>query len=397
MIEKPSFTPRKMPVRPAPSALRQHWRLREDVVFLNHGSFGACPGFILDLQTELRAEMEAEPVQFLWRRYEERLEPSRRALAEFIGARSQDTVFISNATSGVNAVLRSSLLGAGDELLTTNVAYNACRNVIDEVSRATGARLVVAQVPFPSSGPGEVIDAIIRATTPRTKLAMIDHVTSDTGMILPIEEIVAELSARGVDTLVDGAHAPGMVPLKLGSNFQPAFYTGNLHKWVCAPKGAAFLWVREDKQQHLQPPVISHGNNRTRPGFTAFQDRFDWPGTLDPTAWMCVGEALRWMERLLPGGWSEVRQRNHELALAGRRLLCERFGTGPACPEEMIGSLATVRLPARLQGRSAGGKLDREQLELYDKFGVEVPFSRIGQPPARYLRISAPVSGPVAD
>jgi isopenicillin-N epimerase len=260
------------------------------------------------------------------------------------------------------------------------VAYNACRNALLETARRTGARVFIADVPFPIGGPDEAVRAILDAVTPRTRLAMIDHVTSDTGLILPIAQIVRELAALGVDTLVDGAHAPGMVPLNFGETFRPAYYTGNLHKWVCAPKGAGFLWVREDRQSEMQPPIVSHGNNRTRPGYTPFQDRFDWQGTIDPTPWFCVGEAIRWMERLLPSGWEEVRNRNHALALEARRLLCSRFGTDPACPESMVGSLATIRLPGSLQGRPAAGKLDADQLELYDRFGIEVPFSRIGTP-----------------
>jgi isopenicillin-N epimerase len=383
--------------RPAPSPLRSRWRLKPDVVFLNHGSFGACPGAILDIQTRFREEMEAEPVQFLWRRYEERLEPSRTVLASFIGAQPRDVVFVGNATVGVNAVLRSVPLKLGDELLTTNFAYNACRNALIETSRRAGARVVIAELPYPLRTADQAVEAILRAATPRTRLAMIDHVTSDTGVVLPIEVIVRELAGLGVDTLVDGAHAPGMVALDLEKNPRPAYYTGNLHKWVCAPKGAGFLWVREDRQEALQPPVISHGNNRPRTGYTPFQDRFDWQGTIDPSPWFCVGEAIRWMQALLPGGWTALRERNRELAVAARQLLCARFEVDPACPESMLGSLATVRLPERFQGKPAAGKIDSEQLELYDRFAIEVPFSRVGQPPVRYLRISAQIYNELAD
>ena len=357
-------------------------------MFLNHGSFGACPKAILKLQSELRAQMEAEPVQFLWRRYEERLEPARVELAKFLGARVRDLAFITNTTTGVNAVARSLKLRRGDELLTTSLDYNACRNVLVEVCRRAGAKLVVARVPFPLRGADEAVDAVLRAVTPRTRLAMIDHVTSDTALVLPVARLVRELQTRGVDTLIDGAHAPGMWPLQL-QKLGAAYYTGNLHKWVCAPKGAAFLWAREDKQPELQPPVISHGNNRARPGFSAFQDRFDWAGTFDPTAWFCVGEAIQWMGKLLPGGWRELRQRNHELAVAARRLLCTRLEVEPPCPENVLGSLVTIPLPPRFQHAPLGGKIDPEQLRLYDEFGIEVPFNRCGQPESRCFRVSA--------
>jgi isopenicillin-N epimerase len=334
--------------------------------------------------------MEAEPVQFLWRRYEERLEPSRVALAKFVGARSLDLVFVTNATTGVNAVVRSLKLRRGDELLTTDLDYNACRNALVETVRRSGARLVVASVPFPLRSSDEIIEAVLRAVTPRTRLAMIDHVTSNSALVFPVRQIIRELDARGVDTLVDGAHAPGMLLLNI-RELNPAYYTANLHKWVCAPKGAAFLWAREDKQPGLQPAVISHGNNRPRPGYTPFQDRFDWAGTFDPTPWFCVGEAIRWMGNLLPGGWRELRRRNHELAVKARRLLCRRLDVGLPCPETMLGFMATIPLPERFQGLPARDKIDAEQLQLYDQFGIEVPLSRIGSPERRYLRVSAQI------
>jgi isopenicillin-N epimerase len=376
------------------SPFRHHWALKLGMVFLNHGSFGACPKPILDLQAKLRREMEAEPVQFLWRRYEERLEPSRSELAKFVGARSRDLVFITNSTTGINAVVRSLHLRRGDELLTTNCDYNACHNVLVEAARRVGARVVTARVPFPLRNEDEVVSAVLAAVTPRTRLAMIDYVTSDTALVFPIARIVRELEARGVDTLVDGAHAPGMVPMNL-QKLAPAYCTGNLHKWVCAPKGAAFLWAREDKQARLQPPVISHGNNRPRAGYSEFQDRFDWAGTFDPTAWFCVGEAIRWMGKLLPGGWSELSERNHALAISARRLLCERLEVEPRCPDKMLGAMATIPLPDHFQNERPSGKIDPEQLQLYDCFAIEVPFNRIGL--TRHLRISAQIYNSLGD
>jgi len=365
-------------------------------VFLNHGSFGACPKPVLELQAKLRRAMEAEPVQFLWRRYEEHLDPARAALARFIGASPRDIVFVTNATTGVNAVVRSLKLRRGDELLTTGHDYNACRNVLVETARRAGAELVVAQIPFPVRRPEEVVEAILAAVTPRTRLAMIDHVTSNSALVFPLARILRELEGRGVDALVDGAHAPGMLPLNL-TRLRPAYYTGNLHKWVCAPKGAAFLWARADRQAELQPAVISHGNNRPRPNHNAFQDRFDWAGTIDPTPWFCVPEAIRWLGRLLPGSWAELRARNHELAVRARRLLCERLEVEPPCPENMLGCIAAIPLPEQFQGVARSGKIDPEQLRLYDEFGIEVPFSRIGNPERRYFRISAHLYNSLSD
>jgi isopenicillin-N epimerase len=187
-----------------------------------------------------------------------------------------------------------------------------------------------------------------------------------------------------------------MAPLDLNA-LGAAYYTANLHKWTCAPKGSAFLWVREDKQDQIQPAVISHGNNRPRPGFTRFQDRFDWTGTFDFTAWLCVPEAIRFMGKLLPGGWPELRKRNRDLVIKARRLLCETLDLAPPCPESMLGSMAALPLPERFQGGRPGGKIDEEQLRLYDEFGIEVPFARIGEPPRRYFRISAQIYNSLAE
>src|SRR5712691_3796988 len=216
---------------PPPSKFRRYWRLQPGTILLNHGSFGACPKPILDLQTRLREQMEAEPVQFLWRRYEERLEPVRRSLAAFLRARPKDVVFVTNATSGVNAVVRSLKLRPGDELVTTSHDYNACHNVVVEATRQSGARLKIARIPFPLRHEDEVLEAVLRVVSKRTRLAMIDHVTSNTALIFPVARLIRELNARNIQTLVDGAHAPGMVPLNL-QTLGAAYYTGNLHKWV---------------------------------------------------------------------------------------------------------------------------------------------------------------------
>ena len=382
--------------RPPPSELRQQWVLAPQIVFLNHGSFGACPKAILELQSHFRARMEAEPVQFLWRHYEELLDPSRLELARFIGAEPNDLVFVTNATTGINAVMGSLNLQSGDEILTTDHDYNACHNVLVRAAERFGASVIVARVPFPVATEMEIVESVLKRVTPRTKIAMVDHVTSDTALLFPIARIIRELRQIGVETLVDGAHAPGMVPVDLGS-LQPAYYTGNLHKWVCAPKGAAFLWVRRDQQELVQPAVVSHGHNRPRNGYSRFQDRFDWAGTADPSAWFCAGEAIRWMNRLVTGGWTEVRERNHNLTVQARRLLCERLGVDPPAPEEMLGSMATIPVPLQFQNEPRSGKIDREQLRLYDEFGIEVPWNRFGHPERRWFRISAQLYNTIQD
>jgi isopenicillin-N epimerase len=324
------------------------WCLDPSVTYLNHGSFGACPSAVLEAQSSLRMEMEREPVDFLVAILPARLDIAREALAAFVGAAPQDLVFVPNATAGVNAVLRSLSLGPGDELLLTNHTYAACRKTVDYVAAHAGARVVVAQLPFPCADVEDIVFSVLKCVSPRTRLALLDHVTSPTALVLPITRLVNDLRTRGVDTLVDGAHAPGMVPLRL-EELGAAYYTGNAHKWLCAPKGAAFLHVRRDHQAQLHPNVISHG-------YTAgFHAEFDWPGTFDPTPWLCVPEALRFIGGLLPAGWPQVMAVNRNLTLKARALLLDSFGLEAPCPDTMIGSMASIPLPPAARGAPAYG------------------------------------------
>ncbi len=367
------------------------WALDPSVIFLNHGSFGACPRVVLEAQRRLRDRIESEPVRFFVRELEGLHEEARSSLACFLGAAPKNLASIPNATAGVNTVLRSIKLNARDEILTTDHAYNACRNALDFIASTHGARVVVAKVPFPISGSDEVLDSILAKTGPRTRLALIDHVTSQSGLIFPIARIVSELAQRGVDTLVDGAHAPGMVPLNL-EELGAAYYTGNCHKWMCTPKGAAFLYVRPDKQDSIRPLVISHGANSLRKDKTRFQLEFDWTGTADPTAFLVIPEAIRFISTLMPGGWSELAEHNRKMVLAGRRLLCETLEQAPPAPEDMIGFLATVPVPSKdpvtLSHSSA---LDPLQDELFFKHGIEVPVFVFPSPSHKALRISSQI------
>jgi isopenicillin-N epimerase len=372
-----------------PSPHANHWTLDPGVVFLNHGSFGACPRVVQEAQAELRARMERQPVQFLWRDLPDLLDAAREELATFLKVDSDDLVFIANATAGVNAVVRSLHLSPGDELLTTDHDYNACRNVLAEAASRVGAKVVVAKVPFPVRDESQIIESILAAVTPRTRLAMIDHITSPTALVFPVAKIIRALEAHGIETLVDGAHAPGAVPLDIG-HLRPAYYTGNLHKWVCAPKGAAFLWAQPDRQEALRPPIVSHGENTRRPGRSPFHDRFDWPGTLDPTAWLSVPAALKWGASVFPGGWDELRDHNRLLASAGRALIAGRLAVNLPCPNELLASMATIPLPEPLQQPPPNGaRYDPVQNRIHDDYGVEVPIVRWGEPRRRYIRISA--------
>jgi isopenicillin-N epimerase len=373
---------------PSPSALSAAWSLDPDIVFLNHGSFGATPKRVLQEQSELRARIERQPVRFFIRELEALLDEVREELGRFLGADPNDLALVPNATTGVNTVLRSLDFGPGDELLTTSHAYNACANALAYVAERAGAKVVTASVPFPVEGPETVMNAVLSAVSERTRLVLLDHITSPTGVAFPVERLVPLLQGRGVEVLVDGAHAPGMLPLHLDA-LGAAYYTGNCHKWLCAPKGAAFLHVRRDRQDRIQPLVISHGRNAPRVDRSRFRLDFDWGGTDDPTAWLCVPSALRALEGLTPGGWPEVMARNHALAVAGRRLLCAALGVAAPCPETMLGSLAAVKLPDAEGPPRSFLATDPLQDLLLEEKSIEVPVFRWPAAPSRWLRVSA--------
>jgi len=370
------------------TSLREHWALDPGVVFLNHGSFGATPRAALAEQDRIRTQMEREPVRFFVYELEPLWDAARVEVAGFVGARPADLVFVRNATEGVNGVLRSLALNPGDQLLTTSHAYGACRNALTYVAAAAGAEVVVADVPFPIGSPEDAVEAVLSAVTPRTRLALVDHVTSPTGMVLPIERLVRELDARGVDCLVDGAHGPGMVALDLGA-LGAAYYVANFHKWTCAPKGAGMLHVRADRQAGLHPAVISHGFATTR-GRSRFHEEWDWVGTDDPTPMLCVPFALRYLAGLVDGGWPQIRARNTALVARGREILCAELGVAPPCPAEMLGSLAAVPLPDGDEAPpSSALYADPLQRRLLEEHGVEVPIVPWPAPPRRWVRLSA--------
>lgn len=364
--------------------LRQAWLLDPAVHFLNHGSFGACPRPVLEHQQRLRDQLERQPVAFMQRELPIHLEEVRAVLGGFVGADPADLVFVTNATSGVNAVLRSLSFEPGDEILITDHAYPACRRTVEYVASRSGARIRVVEIPLQPAG-SHIVDRILDAAGPATRLALIDHVASPTSLVFPIDEIVASLAARNVDTLVDGAHAPGMLPLQL-EDLGAAYYTGNCHKWMCAPKGAAFLYVRPDRQGSIVPTVISHGYRPDDPSGAAFHEMFDWAGTADPTAVLSIGVAIDTVASLDPGGWPAVMHANRELAAAGAEIVATAVDSPAQTPLGMRAAMVSFELPA---GYPPGAGWDPLQDRLLFEHRVEVPIVPWPRPPHRLLRISA--------
>jgi isopenicillin-N epimerase len=348
---------------------RSPWHLEPDVSFLNHGSFGACPEPVLEAQRAWRDRMERNPVRFLDRELEGHLDGARTEVAAFLGADPDGLAFVPNATTGVSTVLASVRFKQGDELIASDHEYNATLNALRAAADRDGARVVLVHVPFPVAAPSEVVDAYLAAVTPRTRFALISQVTSPTALVLPVAALVRELDRRGVDTLVDGAHAPGMVPVNLRS-LGAAYWTGNAHKWLCAPRGSAVLHVRADVRPGMRPLVTSHGANDARTDRSPFRLAFDWCGTADPTPFLAIPAAIRYVGGLHPDGWPGLMAANAALALTARDRLCAALEIAPPAPDAMLGSMAAVPLSFVAPTTGAARAL---QAALLDEDRIEAP------------------------
>jgi isopenicillin-N epimerase len=373
-------------------SLRKHWLLDPDLAFLNHGSFGACPKAVLDAQTRYRERLEREPVSFFLRDGPELLSSARQALGEFVGADADELAFVPNVTVGINALLQSLELSAGDELIVTDHAYNASRNVLDAAAARHCCKVVLAHIPFPIDSPERAEQAVLDCVTPATRAALLDHVTSSTGLVLPLARMVAALHERGVEVVVDGAHAPGMLDLDLHA-LGADYYAANCHKWLCSPKTAGFIYVPRERQGRVRPPIISHGANAGLAGPARFRVEFDWTGTRDITPWLAVSDAIHFVGELLPGGWPAVRERNRALALWAREHVAARLGVALPCPDSMVGSMAALILPASerfpAQGRKSHFTLHPLAAALFDQHRVEVPVHGCPGSQETVLRLSA--------
>jgi isopenicillin-N epimerase len=342
---------------------REPFLLDPEVVFLNHGSFGACPRPVFDVYQQWQREFEREPVDLFDRRLEEELAGVRAALGEFVGAPADDLALVLNATFGVNAVLRSLQLGPGDEILTTRHEYGGIDLLLDFLSERTGVRVV--------RPPGTDADSIWAGATERTRVLLVSHITSPTALLLPVEELCRRAGEAGVLSIVDGAHGPGQVPLDL-ERLGADFYAGNCHKWLCAPKGAGFLYARPEQQELVDPLVVGWGYRES-----GFALRHDWESTRDPSAYLAVPAAIEFVRA--HGRQAECRQ----LLREGSQQL-EAAGFDAFGPEQPL-QMAAFRLPA----------CDAKALErgLFDEFRIEVPVKDWnGQP---LIRVSiAPYNTP---
>lgn len=371
------------PIRPRlfGSECRPLWLLDPEIHFLNHGSFGAVPRCVLDVQSRWRDRIEQRPVELIDRRMPELLESSLDTAMDFVNGIPEFSGFVVNATSAINAVVRSLTYAPGDTIATTSHVYNAVRKTLQWVARRDGARYEEIPLPLPVSSSDDLLERLLDAIPEDTRLLVIDQVSSPTGLVFPIESLLEQLRPRGVQVLIDGAHAPGMLDvdvrryLELGA----IAWTGNLHKWCFAPKGCALLGVHPELAPKIQPTIISHHAE------DAFSRRFQWQGTSDFTSWLSVPDALAFGESTF--GWEALTDANHRLVTWAHQLLCHSWDVDPVSPLDgsMIGSIATVRLPAPIREHFADASA--LQAALYERHRIEVPVMDWGE--QWFIRVSA--------
>ena len=374
--------------KPMRSHLGRNWALSDEICFLNHGSFGSTPIVVLEEQDRIRRMIERDPVKFFERDYLPMMTYSIMRLSEFMSANPEGMALVKNTTEGVNTVLRSLILNPGDEVIVTNHSYQACWNAVDFVTERAGAKTVVVDIPFRVHDEEEILERVMDAVSDKTVLALIDTVTSATGMRMPFERLVDSLQSSGVDVLLDAAHGPGIVKLNL-DELGAAYCTGNCHKWLCTPKGSAFLHIRSDRKSIVRPLSISHGASVEGTEQEIFEFEFGWPGTQDPTPWLCIPLAIDFIGGLVEGGWPAVMKKNRDLAIRARSILCQALGTTEPVPESMVSSIASVELPTEGDVGPMSIEGDPFHNHLYDEFGIQVPVFPWRHHQTRYIRISA--------
>ena len=337
--------------------------LDPDVVFLNHGSFGATPRPVFEKYQWWQRELEHQPVEFLGRRFNDLMQQARAALADYVHTRADNLVYVPNATTGLNIVARSLSLKPGDEILTSDHEYGALDRTWRFLSRKTGAAYRSAPIPLPLTTPEAFVEEFWSEITPRTRVIFLSHITSPTALIFPVQEICRRARNAGITSIIDGAHAVGQLSLDL-EELGADFYSSNLHKWLCCPKGSAFLYARQEMQPLVEPLVVSWGYESEKPSPSRFIDEQEYTGTRDIAAYLTTAEAIAFYQA---HSWDEVRSQCHRLAQYARDKVLSLTGLQPLSPDtpEWYMQMVTMPLP----------DCDAAQLKarLYDEYHIEVP------------------------
>jgi isopenicillin-N epimerase len=358
--------------------MKHNFSLRPDITFLNFGSFGACPKPIFEKYQQLQVEMEYEPVQFIVYNGPKLLAESRKRLAEYLGCKPEDLLYVPNPTYAVNLVANSLDLKPGDEVLATNIEYGACDKTWKFHCKEKGAKYVMQPITLPLTTKEQFLEDFWKGATERTKVVFISQITSATGLILPVKEIVAEAKRRGILSFVDGAHVPAHIDLKI-DELGADFYTGACHKWMMTPKGSSFLHVKKEHQDNLKPILVSWGYNNENPSAVNFQDINQFTGTRDYTAYLCIPEAIDFMKVNDWWGWAET---NRMLVHKWLPKLCNLVGSQPLAPvtDEFIGQLGSIPIKTK-------NPLELKDV-LYNKFKIEIPVMESPNTESVYLRFS---------
>ena len=365
----PDLSQEVLHARRCRAIIRGMFLLDPDLIFLNHGSFGACPVQVMQRYQRWQMEMERNPVEFLGRRSADLLAQSRAVLAKTLGADAENLVYLPNATTGVNTVARSLRLQAGDEILTSDHEYGACDNTWEFVCQHSGARYVPVDIPLPFKAE-EFVQRIWAGVTPRTRVIFLSHISSTTALIFPLAELCRRAREAGILTLIDGAHVPGHIPLNLNA-LGADFYTGNCHKWLCAPKGAAFLHVRPQHHALVDAGVVSWGYSATIAGHTGFdaytgstllERRLQWQGTRDIAAFLSVPAAIEFQAE---HAWDRVRRDCHAMAAQTLHRICAITGLEPISRDEDFAQMVAIPVPPM------NAQLLKDTL--FERYRIEIP------------------------
>ncbi len=365
------------------AGIKDRFLLDPDCTHLNHGSFGAIARPVYDAADTMKRRIEFQPSRFMMEEYPNLVRDNAAALGRFLGARAEDIVFVDNATQAANAVLRSLVFMPGDEILTTSFIYNAVCKTLQFVAERAGARVVPVDIAFPVETPFDIVDAVEKGMTRRTRLIIVDHVSSETAVVMPVREIVALARERNIPVLVDGAQAPGVLPIKLDA-LDATWYAGNCHKWLGAPRGCGFLWTYRDFQSRVRPTTISHHVNE---GYT---NAFDWPGTRSFSPWLTVDAAIDFRAAL---GEADIYGYCRPLAARAAQMLATEWNTRTGTPRGMMGFMATVELP--YSGRATREAALRIRETLRHQHNIEVTVNAVEG--RLWVRLSAYVYNEMAD
>jgi len=376
-----------MKTLPPPSPLFNLWNLNPNIVHLNHGSFGGSPRYIIEKQKEYIDLLESEPVDFSVRQWYPHYFDNKKALAEYIGTSAHNFYLVPNTTIGINHILHN-IRESGKQWLTTNHGYGACLHAFHKVGEDKGNEIIKIQIPFPLQDENQILEALNDGISPRTSMAMIDYISSATGILFPIKKIIELLHSKGIKVIVDAAHAPGMIDFVL-DELNADYFVANCHKWICSPKGSAFVYVNPKHQQTYKPIFYSFYNDWNTESAAHWSNQFIWEGTKDYSAYLCIKEAIEYLPSLIDGGWSELKHHNKSLALKGAKYIGDKLELELPVPESMLGSIITIPLwDDKIPTINFNYYTEVKNI-LYDQYKIEVPCFFFPQAPKQYFRISA--------